>query len=465
MNGTTSHCHWGIVTTIATNEVHDLEDLLLKPLKYHGPNDSEKFSQQTASSASTRPDCADRCARLDIQSVVPLPHCRLPRQRLEYTATMAPTLEIAIPSTQLSSDGKYTIYNISLKLPLRSYSIQKRYSDFLVLHQSLTEQIGRAPPSTPPPKSWFTRTVSSPELTETRRKGLEQYLQTINSTSDSRWRETPIWRAFLNLPSSYTSKNTTSSTATLHSILTGPGGPNATPITDPTIWLEVHRDLKSQLHDARLDLTTRDQASNPSAQHEASASAKSHLVKAGTLLSALETSLTELSKTTPSDPSQRLGPGEIRRRKDLLALARKDRDALENLHAAMATKAKLDSAVASIQEHTSLLSPSPSHSQSHSPSRATANSKPRSTRILGRETAETTPLSNTSLLQLQTQKMADQDLDVEEIRKIVIRQKELGLAISQELEVQNDLLKLVDEDVDRVKGKIDVAKRRIGKIK
>lgn len=382
---------------------------------------------------------------------------------------MAPTLELAIPSTQLSSDGKYTIYNITLKLPLRSYSIQKRYSDFLALHQSLTEQTGKSPPSTPPPKSWFTRTVSSPELTETRRKSLEQYLQTINSNPDSRWRESPIWRAFLNLPSSYTSKttlpsSTTGSTgaSTLHSLLTNPGNPNSAPITDPTLWLEIHRDLKTQLHDARLALTTRDQAPTPSAQHEASAAAKSHLVKAGTLLSALDSSLTALSKTTSSNSSQTLGAGEIRRRKDLLALARKDRDALENLHAAITTKAKLDHAVASIQDHTSLISPSPSQSHSSSPSR----SKPaRSTRILGRETAETSSHSNTSLLQLQAQKMADQDLDLDEIRQIVVRQKELGLAINQELEVQNEMLKMVDEDVDRVQGKIDVAKRRVGKIK
>jgi len=67
-------------------------------------------------------------------------------------------------------------------------------------------------------------------------------------------------------------------------------------------------------------------------------------------------------------------------------------------------------------------------------------------------------------LQLQKQKMADQDMDVEELRKIIQRQRELGVAINQELEVQNEMLKMVDEDVDRVQGKIDIAKKRIGKI-
>ena len=68
------------------------------------------------------------------------------------------------------------------------------------------------------------------------------------------------------------------------------------------------------------------------------------------------------------------------------------------------------------------------------------------------------------VLQLQKQRMEEQDLDVEELRKIVARQKELGVQINEELEIQNEMLKMVDEDVDRVQGKITIAKKRIGKI-
>lgn len=84
--------------------------------------------------------------------------------------------------------------------------------------------------------------------------------------------------------------------------------------------------------------------------------------------------------------------------------------------------------------------------------------------MLGKETAETRELDNQGVMQLQKQKMADQDLDVEELTRIVMRQRELGVAINQELEVQNEMLKRVDEDVDRVQGKLDIAKKRIGKI-
>lgn len=374
--------------------------------------------------------------------------------------TMAPQIDISIPSSTISNEAKpYTIYNITIRLPLRSYTLPKRYSDFLTLHQSLAEQAGSPPPSTPPGKSWFKSTVSSPELTETRRQGLEAYLQTINDAEDNRWRNTSVWRTFLNLPSSVTSQS--SKAGALHSVLTGPGAGGA-PITDPTVWLDSHRDLKTQLHDARLNLTNRDQASTPQKQHEASAAAKSSLVKAGTLITALEDGLSQIQKGTTAE-TQKLGAGEVRRRKDLLTAAKKDKDALENLLNAMSQKTKLDSAVANIQEHTTLLS-SASNQPTASSAASSVKGATRPGRVLGKETAETRELGNQGLLQLQQQKMKEQDLDVDEIRKIVQRQRELGVAINQELEVQNEMLKMVDEDVDRVQGKINVAKKRIGKI-
>jgi regulator of vacuolar morphogenesis len=371
---------------------------------------------------------------------------------------MAPSLEISIPNTTIQdTPSPHTVYNISLRLPLRSYNVQKRYSDFLDLHSSLTSVTGESPPASPPPKSWFAKTIHNPELTEQRRQGLQSYLQTINTHSDSRWRNNAVWRAFLNLPSSFTSSSQSSKADTLHSFISGPGSGNA-PITDPVLWLDCHRDLKTHLHDARLHLTTRDQASTPQKQHEASAAAKSSLVKAGSLISALDDGLPQIQKSP-----QKLGEGELRRRRDLLSSARKDKDGLESLLNAMAAKSALDSAVANISDTDALLKIS-----SQNTSKTTFGSqasKPRTGgRVLGKETSETRELDNAGVVQLQKQKMADQDLDVEELRKIIMRQRELGTQIHEELEVQNDLLKMVDEDVDRVQGKIDIAKKRVGKI-
>jgi regulator of vacuolar morphogenesis len=89
-------------------------------------------------------------------------------------------------------------------------------------------------------------------------------------------------------------------------------------------------------------------------------------------------------------------------------------------------------------------------------------------RILGApvpETDKTRELDNEGVLQLQKQIIKDQDLDVEELAKVVRRQKEMGMAINEELELQNEMLGILDQDVDRVQAKVGIAKRRIGKIK
>ncbi|OXV10053.1 hypothetical protein Egran_02185 [Elaphomyces granulatus] len=359
---------------------------------------------------------------------------------------MAPSVEISIPTATISdSPSPYTLYNITLRLPLRSFVVQKRYSEFAAFHEALVSQVGSPPPVPLPKKSWFSNTNSNSTLREERRRALESYLRAINVTEDARWRTSSVWRAFLNLPSSALSSDN-SATSNLHKNLTGPSGVGD-PVTDPTLWLDCYREMKAHLHDARLHLTRRDQATNPQKQHESSAQAKSSLVRAGTMIASLEEGLKSLSdKSTWSGTS--LGDGEIRRRKDLLANAKKEKDGLENLLNAMVTKSKLDSAVASVQDKDALV----------------GSGKPRFGRVLGKETDRTRELDNQGVLQLQKQTMEGQDRSVENLMKVITRQKELGIAINNELEIQNELLKLADEDVERLQRKIDIGKKRVGKV-
>lgn len=381
-------------------------------------------------------------------------HGALPSFQYIITLTMAPALEISIPTTTTSTTSPpHTIYNITLRLPLRSFAISKRYSDFTTFHTNLTSQTNSAPPDPLPAKSWFSNTVSNTELRESRRQGLESYLRAINEASDPRWRNSPAWRAFLNLPSLGTNNtknndSVTASSARLHAAATGPGGTGGEPITDPTLWLDCYRDLKSHLHDARLHLTRRDQETTPQRQHESSARAKSSLVRAGSLISALEDGLKRIAESSTNGngsgrhsfaSSSSLGEGEVRRRKDLLINARKEKDGLEDLLNAMAAKSRVDNAVASIKDKEALVG-----------SASAAGRKPaRSGRVLGKETERTRELDNQGVLQLQRDIMQDQDMSVGELMKIVQRQKELGIQINEELEVQNEMLRLVDEDATR----------------
>jgi hypothetical protein len=128
----------------------------------------------------------------------------------------------------------------------------------------------------------------------------------------------------------------------------------------------------------------------------------------------------------------------------LLINARKEKDGLEDLLQAMATKTRLDSAVAAMpnKDKEELFG---KINSANSGRRTPA----RSGRVLGKETERTRELDNQGVLQLQKQTMQDQDQNVDELLKIIIRQRELGQAIHEELEVHNDLLRLADEDTDR----------------
>ncbi|KAL4923665.1 uncharacterized protein BDV17DRAFT_285261 [Aspergillus undulatus] len=397
-----------------------------------------------------------------------------PELPILFKLNMAPPLEISIPTTTTSTTSPpFTIYNITLRLPLRSFALSKRYSDFTTFHTTLTSQTTSPPPTPLPSKSWFSNTVSNASLRESRRQGLESYLRSINEASDPQWRNSPAWRAFLNLPSLGTnnSENISASSARLHAAATGPSalsGAGGEPISDPTLWLDCYRDMKSQLHDARLHLTRRDQETTPQRQHESSARAKSSLVRAGSLITALEdglkrigesnTNIDGVSKGRAMQTSSALGDGEIRRRKDLLINARKEKDGLEHLLNAMAAKSRVDNAVASIKDKEALTGGAGG-------SGAGGGRRPtRSGRVLGKETEQTRELDNQGVVQLQRDMMQEQDLSVEELMKVVRRQKELGIQINEELEVQNEMLRMVDEDATRLQSKIDVGKKRLGKI-
>ena len=368
---------------------------------------------------------------------------------------MAPNVEITIPTATTSTTSPpYTIYNITLRLPLRSFTIQKRYSDFVAFHSTLINQVGTPPPVSLPSKSWFSNTVSNMELRRDRQRALEGYLQCINETVDGRWRNSSAWRAFLNLPSSVTREysqspvSTTSAAPRLHAAMTEPGGiagsKGGASITDPVLWLDCHRDMKGHLHDARLHLTKRDQETTPQKQHESSAHAKGSLVRAGSLITALEEGLKNINSADSG-----LGEGEIRRRRDLLSNSRKEKDGLENLLHAMATKSRLDSTIASVQDKGNLFGNGNNKNNNRFSGGGGGRRSGKRGLVLGKETSRTRELDNQGLLQLQRDTMEDQDKSVDELGRIVARQRELATTINSELEVQNELLGLADEEVDQ----------------
>lgn len=386
---------------------------------------------------------------------------------------MAPPVEISIPTTSVNSPPNskpFTQYNITLRLPLRSFVVQKRYSEFATLHNDLVSASGAAPPQPLPGKHWLKSTLSSPELTEDRRRGLETYLRAIAESPDRRWRDTPAWRAFLSLPSTGGGSAASSSGIGVEGRVPAINlhGANAAAANDPTTWTDLHREMKGHLHEARLQLARRDAANDSggfgsgagsgagqgsTAAIEAGATAKRALVRAGSLLTALEGGLRAMGE------AKRLGEGELRRRRDLLAAARAERDGLEKLSSSLASARGAREGTPSSGDKATLLS-----GAGESSSRARMGG-----RVLGAplpETERTRELDNVGVVQLQRQQMQEQDLDVEELAKIIRRQKEMGLAIKGEVEEQNEMLDQMDRDADRLEAKMKVANskaRKLGK--
>lgn len=353
-------------------------------------------------------------------------------------------LTLAIPTTTLSTPpGRpHTLYHITLALPLRTLTVSRRYSEFLVLHSQLVSITGMAPPLPPPPKAYFTRTISNPTLTENRRLALESYMHAILLSADPRWRDSPPWRTFLNLPAHSSGSNSAASSITNLAWGGGGGGGGIGvpgPITDPAQWLDSHRHAKTLLHDARMQLAKRDQAASTADQHEASAGAKRCLIKASTVIAALDAGLK--TSWNKEDSTSSLLDGEIRRRKDLLSAARKERDGLESLANSLAAAAKRHAPPAS------------SSSSSAAPGQRTAlfAAKPRG-RVLGAplpETERTRELDNAGVLQLNDEFMREQDKVVAGLLGNVTRMREIGTAIGEEIDVQNRMLGALDADVEK----------------
>ncbi|KAH8166035.1 hypothetical protein CIB48_g2194 [Xylaria polymorpha] len=321
---------------------------------------------------------------------------------------MAPPAEITIPTTSLHTptdkSKPYTLYNITLRLPLRTYVVQKRYSEFAALHGALTAAIGTPPPAPLPAKSWFKSTLTSPPS----RRGPSPRPRGI----PARHRRIPRPAASVN--GGYGIPNRDAA--------------NAAAAQDPGTWLDLHGEMRRGFQEARRCLARRDAATENAVALEAGSAAKKALVKAG----------------------GRLGDGEIRRRKDLLAAARVDREDLEKLSSTISATAKaLGKGAPSAVDKAMLV--------------GAAASKARG-RVLGAplpETEQTRELDNQGVAVLQRQMMHEQDQDVEALGKVIRRQREMAEAIHREVEEQTEMLDHVNSQADVLAGKVGVAKNRV----
>ncbi len=344
----------------------------------------------------------------------------------------------------------HVVFRIEIQASVRSWQMWRRYSEFADLHVELTKSCGAPPPAPLPPKNSLKmlhfRSTANPALLEERRAGLETYLRAILSAKDDVWRESFAFRDFLGVP-----------------VGKQDAGAGAGAQFTASSWLDEHQDVQARVRDVRADINRRDALADNgdvSGSHQVNVQAKKKLAGVLSRVGALESGLKVLGLAGMSE-------GELQRRTDMVARLRDDCEKL----AKIVTVARMSArGIGSAAER----NPAPAGDRdallgSTSGSNMSGGFNRPIARVFGqaaqpRETEETRPLDDHGLVQLQQNHMEQQDAQLAQLSTILQRQKQLGLAINQEIREQIEDLDALTTEVDNVGGKLTSAKRQLNRL-
>lgn len=297
------------------------------------------------------------------------------------------------------------------------------------------------------------------QIIRERRILLEQYLRSILTTKDPRWRQSYGWSDFLAVPQTRPSGSSSSHSNSDQSSSSSIVGPSPE-IWNPQTWLGEQAALSSLIRSVRSALLKRDALagmSDATGSRQAGVEAKRLLRDLGPRLDRLEKELGTLKVG--------LGEGEKRRREEMVENLKAERGSLTRM-AEAGVRAGGGGSGFNRGSSSSDSQPSPASSAllgSHNPGAATG-------RVFGQkavpqETEETRPLDDRGVLQLQQTKMGDQDAQLGELSKLLQRQRKMGEEIHQEIGEQNELLDDLETGVDKTGGKLGRAKREMNRLK
>lgn len=332
----------------------------------------------------------------------------------------------------------HTVYRIEIQAHVRSWQMWRRYSEFDDLHTELAKSVG-SPPASLPPKHTFSliRSRTDFKVLEERRTRLEDYLRAIISAKEDKWRESFAFKDFLGVP------------------ISRQGGPPPTQFTSST-WLDEHIELQTRVRAIRADINKRDALSDRGdigASHQANVSAKAKLAGLSGRITTLEKGLEGLAMSGISE-------GELQRRSDMVARLRDDHEKLTR----MVTIARQASRPGSGQS-----SQARAVSESDREALLGTNVLKPVTRVFGakespKETEQTRPLDDHAILGLQQVQIQEQDQQLAQLTTILQRQKQLGVAIGNEIGSQIELLDDLSNNVDRVGGKLTSTNRQLNRL-
>lgn len=311
---------------------------------------------------------------------------------------------ISIPLTY--TQDHVTYYEIVIQLPLRKLTVAKRYSDFVTLVSQLCQKLGidasEFPYALPPKNRPF---IGKQQKSLERKNGLQEFLDNVIRDRDLQNR--PLLHEFLLVPKGFKfspdlfqSGSGTTSLGSKHRV-------TAKSSTDSEEWLTMLRHVRASMEELRGKETKviRDHLHNyvePNIE---------------TLLAGVD----DLLKRSAIDNKE-----AVRRH----AWLKEIRDAAKHTE----NVPDLSGSITRVTQSTP-----------------------------AQETPQTRVLGNQELLQAQLQIQKDQDKELESLRKIIARQREMGESISREVEEQIEILERLDNEVADSGEKIDRARNKTHK--
>lgn len=299
----------------------------------------------------------------------------------------------------------------------------RRFSEFWDLKKKLEKEFdGELPYELPARKfGLWKRSAVDLEVIEERKVQLAKFLRDmLNDSFDTKWKNSKHVSKFLKLSANWNSES---------KVDTSNGISHEEPLDlmDPAQWMISFKDAKTFLEQSK---------------QSGSAHSSKVLMQLRLALFNMETALKEAHKT------ERIGSSEQERRLNLLSVLKRDVNEM-----ALTQNDGIPGKFGEDEEQIrTALFPEVVNPRSAK--------KPLAGRRRFGESTETEPLNNQQLLQLHKAKVQEQDQELEEIRKIVQRQKNISLEMNQELAQQNDLLDLLDNDVNGTATKLQMANRK-----
>lgn len=319
-------------------------------------------------------------------------------------------IEIWIP--KIDQIGQITMYNVEIRNASSVAKCTKRFSDFLELRDALKLDWDL-------PSRLSSYYKSKQNVTDERKTALEELVRYILNNDSLKLDDRVL--QFFSLPKSFILEddmvNNDKAKLELKS---------KTTVDSPQKWMVTYKLSNSTLQDVRNKLF-----------------GNYDIVDIKSKLRTVESNLEPLLNFI--SVSNELSEYDRKSRKDLLINLKREFIDIQKLASEL------------------MIAPNPPSTSLQS---QTLNNSNRAGRMLGKpkETELTRKFDNKGLLQVQKDTIKSQDEDLDQLREIIYRQKQMGMAINEELSIHNELLNELNDSVDSSEQKLSTARHKINKI-